>query len=212
MAHNVRFIRTTKAKQINRQQYDSNALYFCTDSREFYRADQLLTDGVRVVASYDNLPTFSVAADGILYFVEDTKNGYILNAERDAWLQVIYAPTGSSETTEEIVVTVKEEILNTVYTKEEINNLIPSGIQSIVFAGVELTETDGVYNIDQETARNALGITVPENEDGTPTVIATETVVTEKVTEMSEELKAYIDEQIKEVEVEAEYMDGGVIT
>ena len=212
MAQNVLFVRTTKEKQINRKQYNPNALYFCTDSREFYRADELLTDGVIVVGTYDQLPPFNVAADGILYFIEDTKNGYVLNEKRDGWLQVIYAPTGgSSDNTEEVVIAVKEEILKTVYTKEEVDGLIPESVTSIRFAGIEMTEADGVYSIDKDAALNALGISVPTSETGEPTVIATETVVTEKVTEMSDELRTYIDEKIKEVEVPTENWDGGEI-
>lgn len=256
---NVRFVRTTKEKQINRGTYDQNALYFCTDSREFYRADQLLTDGVRVVASYNQLPEFKVAADGILYFVEDTKNGYVLNATRDGWLQVVYAPNesleslpeGSTIATTETVLEVKEEILNTVYTREQIDAMgLGKGVESIIFAGTELSNTDGVFSIDREAAldalginaddvavnvveainfagtdftetadgvfgidreaaRNALGIVVPDGAEGEEVIIATESVVTEKVTEMSDELRAYIDEQIKNIEVPVESMDGG---
>ena len=220
MAQNVIFVRTTKQKQINRETYNKNALYFCTDTNEMYRADQLLTDGVRVVATYDQLPAFTVAADGILYFVEETKNGYVLNAARDGWLQVVYAPNealetvpeGSTIATTETVLVVKEEILNTVYTKEQIDAMgLGKGVESIVFAGTELTATDGVFSIERDAALNALGITVPASAEGEEVIIATETVVTEKVTEMSDELKTYIDEQIKNVEVEAESMDGGVI-
>ena len=215
---NVRFVRTTKEKQINRGTYDQNALYFCTDSREFYRADQLLTDGVRVIATYDQLPAFAVAADGILYFVEDTKNGYVLNTTRDGWLQVVYAPNeslesipeGSTIATTETVLVVKEEILNTVYTKEQIDAMgLGQAVESIIFAGAEMTSTDGVFSIDRDAALNALGITVPTGTEGEEIIIATETVVTEKVAEMSDELKAYIEEQIKNVE--AESMDGGEI-
>jgi hypothetical protein len=216
---NVRFVRTTKEKQINRGTYDQNALYFCTDSREFYRADQLLTDGVRVVASYNQLPELKVAADGILYFVEDTKNGYVLNATRDGWLQVVYAPNeslealpeGSTIATTETVLEVREEILTTVYTKEQIDAMgLGKGVESIRFAGVELASDDGVFSIDKEAALGALGITMPESAEGETVVIATETVVTEKVAEMSDELKTYIDEQIKNVE--ADSMDGGEFT
>lgn len=216
---NVRFVRTTKEKQINRKTYDQNALYFCTDSKEFYRADQLLTDGIRVVKTYDNLPLFNVAADGILYFIEDTKNGYVLNATRDGWLQVVYAPApgleslpeGSTIATTETVLIVKEEILSTVYTKEQIDAMgIGGGVSSINFAGVEMTNAEGVYSIDKESARNALGILVPESAEGENVIIATETVVTEKVAEMSDELKAYIEEQIRNVEVPSE-LDGGEI-
>jgi hypothetical protein len=214
---NVRFVRTTKEKQINREVYDQNALYFCRDSREFYRADQLLTDGVRLVASYDMLPEFNVAADGILYFVENTKNGYVLNTMRNGWLQVVYAPIaglesipeGSTIATTEMVLEVKEEILNAFYTKEQIDAMgLGSPVESILFAGVEMDKAEGVFSIDKDTALNALGISVPEGEGA---VIATETVVTEKVTEMSDELKAYVDERIKNVEVPVENMDGGEI-
>lgn len=216
---NVRFVRTTKEKQINRVTYDQNALYFCTDSREFYRADQLLTDGIRVVETYDKLPAFNVAADGILYFVEKAKNGYVLNATRDGWLQVVYAPApgleslpeGSTVATTETVLVVKEEILNTVYTKEQIDAMgIGGGVSSINFAGVEMTNTDGIFSIDKDAARNALGIVVPESAEGEEVIIATETVVTEKITEMSDELKSYIEEQMQNVE--ADSMDGGEFT
>jgi hypothetical protein len=208
MAQNVIFVRTTKEKQINREKYNPNALYFCTDSREFYRADQLLTDGVRVVATYDDLPSFNVAADGILYFVENTQNGYVLNVARNGWLQVIYAPTGGgSASTEEVIVAVKEEILKTVYTKEEIDNLIPDDVASINFAGVEMTKADGVFSIDREAALDALGIDAPVSEDGETVVIATTTTVAE----MSEDLKTYVDEQIKQVETPTETIDYGEI-
>lgn len=212
---NVRFVRTTKEKQINRGTYDSNALYFCLDSREMYRGEQLLTDGVRVVEA---LPEVHVAADGILYFVAETKNGYVLNAARDGWLQVVYAPIkglesipeGSTIATTETVLEVKEEILTNVYTKEQIDAMgLGGGVESITFAGVEMTNTNGAYSIEKDAALNALGIVIPEGEDNA--VLATETIVTEKVTEMSDELKAYIEEQIKNVEVTAEHLDGGEI-
>ena len=81
---NVRFVRTTKAKQINRQEYDNNALYFCTDSGELYRSNQLLSDGIRTVQSYAELPEFVEAADGVMYYTEDTQRGYILSPTRDS--------------------------------------------------------------------------------------------------------------------------------
>lgn len=211
---NVRFVRTTKQRQVNRAEYDENALYFCLDSAELYRANQLLTDGVRLVATYNDLPAFEVAADGKLYFVEATKNGYVLNTTRDGWIQVIYAPgTVDSETITEITTTVTEEVYNTVYTKEEVyskeeidNMNIGNGVESITFAGAQMTETDGAYSIDKNTALNALGIDVPESTGGETVVIAT----TETVATMSDELKAYIDEKIQNVETE--HLDGGVIT
>ena len=89
---NVRFVRTTKAKQISRQEYDNNALYFCTDSGELYRSNQLLSDGVRIVQTYAELPRLEEAADGVMYYTEDSQKGYILNSGRDGWIQILYAP------------------------------------------------------------------------------------------------------------------------
>ena len=89
---NVRFISTTQEKQNNREEYDYNALYFCKDSGALYRGNQLLSDGARIVSSYSDLPEFNVAADGIIYYTEDTQNGYLLNITRDGWVQVISAP------------------------------------------------------------------------------------------------------------------------
>lgn len=89
---NVRFVRTTQYKQNNREEYDNNALYFCTDSGALYRGAQLLSDGARIVSSYSELPAFNIAADGIIYYTEDTQNGYLLNISRDGWVKVISAP------------------------------------------------------------------------------------------------------------------------
>lgn len=89
---NVRFVRTTQNKQNNREEYDDNALYFCTDSGALYRGAQLLSDGARIVSSYSDLPEFDIAADGIIYYTEDTQNGYLLNNTRDNWVKVISAP------------------------------------------------------------------------------------------------------------------------
>lgn len=93
MAQNVKFYIGTKAQWLGlakpRNEY---GLYFCTDTCELFKGDLLFSDGMRIVASYANLPDFGVAADGILYYTKDTKNGYVLNETRDAWLQVIYAP------------------------------------------------------------------------------------------------------------------------
>lgn len=89
---NVRFVRTTQNKQNNREEYDENALYFCTDSGALYRGAQLLSDGARIVSSYSDLPAFDIAADGIIYYTEDMQNGYLLNITRDGWVKVISAP------------------------------------------------------------------------------------------------------------------------
>lgn len=95
---NVRFVRTTKERQINRKNYDENALYFCIDSGELYRGEQLLSDGVRQVTTYADLPNYQVAADGVIYYTINEGNGYMLNESRDNWTQVIFATVGDIST------------------------------------------------------------------------------------------------------------------
>lgn len=73
-----------------------NALYWCTDTRELFKGDDLYTDGVRKAASFDALPAFDAAADGKLYICEDTGNGYVLNAARDGWDIVIHGVDGET--------------------------------------------------------------------------------------------------------------------
>lgn len=97
---NVRFVSTTQNKQDNREEYDDNALYFCKDSGALYRGSQLLSDGARIVESYADLPDFNVAADGIIYYVLDTRNGYLLNQTKDGWISIMNA--NSEETKQEL--------------------------------------------------------------------------------------------------------------
>lgn len=92
MAKNVRFVRTTKQKWINREVYDPLALYFCEDTGEMFKGDTVLTDGIRVVPTYADLPECPCVADGVVYYVEDTRNGYVMSPDRSKWLQTIYAP------------------------------------------------------------------------------------------------------------------------
>lgn len=122
---NVRFVRTTQAKQDNRLDYDINALYFCTDSGALYRGNQLLTDGVRSVETYSKLPKFSVAADGVIYYTLDTKNGYLMNSEKTEWLQIIYAPvTDISSVHEENISKVTATVGAVLDIKKELKDYI----------------------------------------------------------------------------------------
>ena len=89
---NVRFVKTTKQKYLSRDNYDENALYFCTDTNELFKGKDIYSDGVRVVPTRDDLPDCSCAADGIVYYVTATRNGYTLSPDRTEWLQTIYAP------------------------------------------------------------------------------------------------------------------------
>jgi hypothetical protein len=196
---NVRFVRTTKQKWLNRESYDENALYFCVDTNEMFKGSNVYTDGVRVVPTHADLPECPCAADGVVYYVTETRNGYTLSPDRTEWLQTIYAPVTDAYTVPEseiynTVTTVGavRDIEKAIYThieKEIANVEAGDGVDSISFAGVEMTEVDGVFTIDQSQARQALGIIVPEGEE---VVIATEA----SVNAMSEELKAYVDEKV----------------
>lgn len=95
---NVRFIRTTKQKWLNRDTYDANALYFCEDTGEMFKGSCVYTHGVTVVATKADLPSFNCAADGVVYFVTETKSGYMMSPDRNEWLQTIYAPVTNAYT------------------------------------------------------------------------------------------------------------------
>jgi hypothetical protein len=92
----VRFFAGTKADYLSLSTpRNSLGLYFCADTKELFWADRLLTDGTRIVPTYEKLPSFETAAEGITYFVEETRNGYVLSANRTKWIQVIFAPESS---------------------------------------------------------------------------------------------------------------------
>lgn len=97
MAHNVRFVRTTKEKFLNRDTYDIYALYFCEDTGEMFKGNQLLTDGIRIIPTFADLPECPCAADGVIYYVNETRNGYMMSPDRSRWLQTIYAPATDVE-------------------------------------------------------------------------------------------------------------------
>lgn len=90
MATKVSYKQGTKATYLGLSERLPSALYFCTDTRELFKGDDLYSDGLRVVESFAALPAFQVAADGILYVCADSGCGYTLNKARNAWLQVIF--------------------------------------------------------------------------------------------------------------------------
>ena len=96
MAVKVSYKYGTKQTYLGLPEHLSNALYFCTDTKELFKGDDLYSDGLRIVANFDALPEFAVAAEGILYFCEDSGCGYVLNAARDRWLIVIHGVDGKS--------------------------------------------------------------------------------------------------------------------
>lgn len=94
---NVRFIKTTKDKHINRESYDDNAIYFCQDTQEIYKGALPYTEGIKVIPTYADLPSCPTAADGVVYYVTETRNGYVMAPDRSGWLQTIYAPVANME-------------------------------------------------------------------------------------------------------------------
>lgn len=114
---NVRFIKTTKQKYLNRESYDNNALYFCVDTNELFKGQDIYSDGIRVVPTYKDLPDLYSAADGIVYYVHDTRNGYTLSPDRTEWLQTIYAPVTDMSSVPE------EEAYNVVATVGAVRDL-----------------------------------------------------------------------------------------
>lgn len=199
---NVRFFSGTRA------QYDSLpsprnplGLYFCEDTRELFWADRLLTDGIRVVQTFADLPTRADAiADGVVYYVTETRNGYVISPDRTQWLQTIYAPVTNAYAVPE------SEYYNTVTTVGAVRDIeakiygainelddriadlevgiTAAGVKAIYFAGQKLyAHDDGTYHIDRLCALRALGFSIPED--------------------LNEELelitKEYIDNQFSEV-------------
>ncbi len=110
MASQVRFYLGTRAQYDNLATKNPLALYFCEDTAELFRGDQCLTDAIRIVPTYADLPDCQCCADGIVYYVRETRNGYMLSPDRTEWLQTIYAPATDAYTVPE------SEMYNTVTT------------------------------------------------------------------------------------------------
>lgn len=144
MANNVKFVRTTKEKWLNRDTYDNNALYFCIDTQELYVGDKIFTDGIRVIPSRNDLPECPSAPDGVLYYIKDTKNGYVISPSRDSWIQVIYAPAADAYTVPE------EDIYTTVATVGAVRDIeakIYERIDNIDSGIGNLIPVDGTISI-----------------------------------------------------------------
>lgn len=152
---NVRFFGGTKAQYLSlATPRNPLGLYFCADTKELFWGDKLLTDGTRIVATEVDLPNLAQAADGITYFVEATRNGYVISPDRARWIQVIHAPESGDS------------------------------VKAISFAGIELEEVDGVFTIDRRCAREALGFEVPEGMEDEEIEIVTKKYIDERLSEI----------------------------
>ena len=196
---NVRFFAGTRAQYDRIVSPSDVALYFCTDTRELFLGSMLLTDGMRVVPTFADLPTPDKAADGVVYYVTETRNGYVVPHGGNTWLQTIYAPVA------DVTKVPESEVYNTVTTVgavrdiateiySEINSLdkrianieigsSSTGVNAIYFAGKKLdAHDDGTYHIDRMCALRALGFVIPDDQE-----------------EFELVTKEYVDAQIKAI-------------
>ena len=148
---NVRFFAGSKAQYLALAKHNPIALYFCHDTRELFWGDRLLSDGIRIVETEANLPSAPEAADGIIYHVAESGDGYALSPDRTKWIRVI---SGSNQS---------------------------SGIKAISFAGTKMEEVGGVFTIDRKCAREALGFIVPDGLDDEEIHVATEDFVRDEI-------------------------------
>jgi hypothetical protein len=141
---NVRFVKTTKEKWLNRDMYDENALYFCQDTNEIFKGSKVYTDGIRVVPTHTDLPECACAADGVVYYITETRNGYTLSPDRTEWLQTIYAPVTDAYQVPE------SEIYNTVTTVGAVRD-IESAIYAYIDKEISNIEISGEQGKDGKT-------------------------------------------------------------
>lgn len=173
MSTQVRFFRGTKAQYLALSTpRNQDALYFCVDTQELYMGDLLLSDGIRVIPTHADLPELLDAADGIVYYVHDSGNGYMLSPDRTEWLQTIYAPaTDAYEVPEsEIYKTV-----TTVGAVRDIETKIYQRIDEVASGGAlsSLVPVDGTLVI-ADTASGGKSIGVAIAPDATNALTAVE--------------------------------------
>lgn len=151
MAVKVLYKHGTKQTYLNLAERSPNALYWCTDTKELFKGDDLYSDGVRLVESYAGLPAFEFAADGILYVCKDTGNGYVLNEARNKWVQVIYAVDDETvEINENGFIAVKQIPITSVTGLE---GRLTSIEQSVIAgAPIATAETAGIVKASDEIA------------------------------------------------------------
>lgn len=190
----VRYVQGKKASYLALGSYDPLALYFCTDTNELFKGDQLYSDGVRIVLNYASLPAFNVAADGILYFCKDNGCGYVLNEERNGWLAVIHGIDNETIGLNDngLMAVVAVPIAKVTGLAEELQR-----IEAVAIAGgsIATAESAGIVKPGSEFAVAA---------DGTMSLVAIEIT---KVTGLEERLSA-----VEQAVVGGVHYRGGVDT
>lgn len=155
MAQNVRFYSGTRAQYDSLVSRNPLALYFCDDTGELFKGDICLSDGVRIVPTRADLPECKYAADGVVYFIAETKSGFMVSPDRTEWLQTIYAPVTDAYTIPE------SEMYTTVTTVGAVRDIeakIYKRIEEVASGGAtaNLTPVDGSIIIKDNTI--AVGI------------------------------------------------------
>ena len=147
---NVKFYSGTRAQYDSLVSRNPLALYFCDDTGELFKGDICLSDGIRIVPTRADLPDFSCAADGIVYFIAATKSGYMVSPDRTEWLQTIYAPI------RDVSLIPESEIYNTVTTVGAVRDIeakIYERIEEVASSGAtaNLMPIDGSLIIKDNT-------------------------------------------------------------
>jgi len=156
---NVRFYSGTRAQYDALVSHNPLALYFCDDTGELFKGDICLSDGVRIVPTRADLPECSCAADGIVYFIAETKSGFMVSPDRTEWLQTIYAPvTDAYDIPEEEMYTT----VTTVGAVRDIEAKIYKRIEEVATGSLStLTAVDGTINIvDTEDGGKTIGVAI----------------------------------------------------
>lgn len=148
---NVRFYSGTKEQYLSLASHNPLALYFCENTGEIYKGDICLTDGIRIVPTRADLPECICAADGVVYFIAETKSGYMISPDRTEWLQTIYAPVTDAYSIPE------EEMYTTVTTVGAVRDIeakIYKRIEEVASSGggtTNLVPVDGSLIIKDNT-------------------------------------------------------------
>ena len=147
---NVRFYSGTRAQYNSLVSHNPLALYFCDDTGELFKGDVCLSDGIRIVPTRADLPEFSCAADGIVYFIAETKSGFMISPDRTEWLQTIYAPVTDA------YIIPEEEMYTTVTTVGAVRDIeakIYKRIEEVASGGAtaNLMPVDGSLIIKDNT-------------------------------------------------------------
>jgi hypothetical protein len=157
---NVRFYSGTRAQYDSLVSRNPLALYFCDDTGELFKGDICLSDGICIVQTRADLPECSCAADGIVYFIAETKSGFMVSPDRTEWLQTIYAPVTDAYTIPE------EEMYTTVTTVgavRDIEKKIYDRIEEVAANGgvSNLVPVDGTISItDTADGGKAIGVAI----------------------------------------------------